>query len=117
MTATLPDEEECSGSRLPGTAGRGTVATTNLKPSADLQAIWEDVYGYGPKFYLTHIAKSRSRMQVTLHCEGGTTLILELWHPGMLQATFDYGTDTIGVAKDTKGDTYEVRGPSNAPPD
>jgi hypothetical protein len=36
---------------------------------------------------------------------------LELWDPGAVRGTFVYGTDLIGVAKDSKGDIYRILGP------
>lgn len=109
MAVTLPGGEVCSAIWTPAPPSQ------TQSPATGLQPLWEDVYGFVPSFYATHIVTDRSFMRVKLSGNQGTTLNLELWDTGSLKSTFVYGTDRIGVAADSKGNVFKITGPSAIP--
>jgi hypothetical protein len=93
MTATLQDDEVCSGKWAP---------LRQDDPSASkLSAVWDRVYGQG--FFVANILGGSGAYRAVLAGNKGTTLTVEFY--GLNAARM---SDVRGVAQDNNGDVFKL---------
>ena len=93
MTATLRDDEACSGHWAP---------LRQDDPSASkLSAVWDRVYGQG--FFVAHILGGSRAYRAVLVGDKGTTLTVEFY--GLNAADMN---DVRGVAEDNNGNVFKL---------
>lgn len=93
LTATLANNESCSGPWGPVPASDNTAGRMSLQ--------WDQVYGQG--FFVANVLGNGHFARATLTCKSGGELNIEFFDPNKLRPG-----NSKGVAQDSKGNLYKV---------